>query len=102
MSDFTYFSCRAPESVVVTDIPVLLATRTSSELYTVLYISNNSDNPIYLGFTGPRAEVGNAEPGHGITVFPKTVMAFDDPVPNGCRIWAVCDSGKTAIVGVQQ
>lgn len=102
MSEFTHFSPRAPESVTVKeDTQTLVARRSSDYNYTVLYITNNGDVPVYLGFTGSKAEKGNAKPNYGITVFPKSVMVFDDPVPTGCAIWATCESGS-AVLGIQQ
>ena len=102
MSGFTNFSPKAPESFTVkANAQTLITRRTSEGVHTVLCISNNSDVPVYLGFTAPKAEQGNAKVNHGITVFPKSVLMFDDPVPNGCAIWATCASGE-AIIGVQQ
>lgn len=98
-----YFSPRAPESFkVLGDSQICISRRTSDKMYTVLYITNNSDNNVYLGFTGPNDTKGNAKPNHGITVFPKSTFVFDDPVPSVCAVWATCDSGKEANIGVQQ
>ena len=102
MSEFTHFSPRDPESFTVSEgRQTCIARRFSSYNYTVLYVSNNGDVPVYLGFGAPGAEKGNAKPKYGITVFPKSVMVFDDPVPTGCSIWATCETGS-AVVGVQQ
>lgn len=102
MSEFTHFSPRDPESFVVSEgKQTLIATRSSEFNYTVLYVSNNGDNPVYLGFTGPKSETGNAAVNKGITVFPKSVMIFDDPVPTGCKVWATCETGSV-VLGVQQ
>ena len=98
-----YFTPRAPQSfTIVGGTQVCISQRTSDRLYIVLYITNNSNVPVYLGFTGPKDTVGNAAVNHGITVFPESTFVFDDPVPLGCSIWATCKDGDTAIVGVQQ
>lgn len=98
-----YFSPMPPESFeIVGGSQVLLSQRTSDKPYTVLYITNNSTVPVYIGFTGPKDTVGNAKVNHGITVFPESTFVFDDPVPLGCAIWATCKDGDTAIIGVQQ
>ena len=98
-----YFSPRAPESIPVKGgEQALVSRRRSDTMYTALYITNNSDNNVYLGFTGSNADTGNASPNHGITIFPKTVMEFTDPIILGCAVWATCDDGKEAVIGVQQ
>ena len=98
------FSPRVPDSVTVTggaqtkliDLPTSLPP-------SVLYITNNSSNtPIYLGFTPVGASTGNAKTNAGITVFPQTVFSFTGTaLPNGCTVWATCENGSTATVGVQ-
>ena len=102
MSDFTKFAPRNPESFTVSEgKQTRIAIRSSDRVCAAMYITNNSDTPVYLGFTAPGDTKGNAAVGYGITVFPKSVMVFDDPVPAGCSIWATCEAG-TAVVGVQQ
>lgn len=102
MSEFTHFSPRAPRSVTVAaDSQTMVSKRTSDHVYTVMYITNNSDVPVYLGFTGPNDPNGNAAAKAGITVFPKSTFVFDDPVPTGCTVWATCESGE-AILGIQE
>ena len=102
MADFTKFAPRSPESFKVSaGKQTKIAMRTSDRVCAAMYITNNSDTPVYLGFTSPSDKNGNAAVGYGITIFPKSVMVFDDPVPAGCAIWATCESG-TAVVGVQQ
>ena len=102
MSEFTHFSPRGPVSVTVkSGEQVLLSKRESSGLFNVLYITNNSDVPVFLGFTGTKDTKGNATVNAGITVFPKSTFVFDDPVPTGCSVWATCESGE-AIVGIQE
>jgi hypothetical protein len=62
MSEFTHFSPRAPRSVtVVADSQTMVSKRTSDHVYTVMYITNNSDVPVYLGFRGPNDPNGNAK-----------------------------------------
>lgn len=98
-----YFSPKYPRSVeVIGGKQAILSIRNSSTLNNALYITNNGDVPVYLGFTGINALEGNAKPNHGITVFPKSVFVFDDPIPNGCTVWATCGEGSTVIVGVQE
>ena len=98
-----YFSPRPPESFDVKGgEQVMISKRTTSSVYTALYISNNSDNNVYLGFTGPSDTEGNAKPNHGITLFPRTLIEFTDAIISGCTIWATCDEGKEAVIGVQQ
>ena len=97
------FSPKAPRSYTISGlVQVMISRRNSSSLNGALYISNNGDSPVYLGFTAPGDTVGNAKPNHGITVFPHTVCAFEDPTPNCCAIWAVCDANKTSVIGVQE
>lgn len=98
------FSPRVPASVTVNggaqtkliDLPTSLPP-------SVLYITNNSnDTPIYLGFTPVGEQTGNAVVDAGITVFPQTVFSFTGTaLPNGCTVWATCESGSTATVGIQ-
>lgn len=103
MSEFTHFAPRKPEGfTVVGGQQTKLADRPSSVMCASMYITNNSDVPVYLGFTSVSAITGNAQPNYGITVFPKSVFVFDDPIPTGCAIWATCDEGSEALVGVQQ
>ena len=98
-----YYSPREPESFTITGgSQVCISRRPSSVLYTALYVTNNGDNNVYLGFTGPADSTGNAKPNHGITVFPKSTVSFEDPILLGCAVWATCDDGKEAIIGVQQ
>jgi hypothetical protein len=102
MSEFTHFAPRKPESFTVkAGSQTLLSKRESSGLFNVLYITNNSDVPVFLGFTETKDTKGNAAVNAGITVFPKSTFVFDDPVPSGCSVWATCESGE-AIVGVQE
>lgn len=102
MSEFTHFAPRAPKGVVVeANKQTLLSSRPSSGMYNVLYITNNSEVPVFLGFTSTREDKGNAQVNAGITVFPKSTFVFDDPVPTGCSIWATCATG-TANVGIQE
>lgn len=97
-----YFSPRSPESFAVSKgSQVCISRRSSDGMYTAIYITNNSESSnVYLGFTGPKDEKGNASVNHGITVFPKSTFVFDDPVPLGCAIWATSDGD--AVIGVQQ
>lgn len=97
-----YFSPRHPKSYTVkADEQVLIATRPSSMMCSAMYITNNSDVPVYLGFTGINDTEGNAKVNHGITIFPKSTVEFSDPIIAGCSVWATCESG-TAILGVQE
>lgn len=101
MSEFTHFSPRTPQSVTVkAGVQTLVAVRSTDRNYTVLYITNNGDSPVYLGFTSPGADTGNAAINSGITVFPKSTFVFDDPVPTGCSVWATAEAD--VIIGVQQ
>ena len=101
MSD--YFSPKYPKSVKVTGgEQVALSVRNSSTINNPLYITNNGDAPVYLGFTDTNTLDGNAKPDHGITVFPQSVFIFDDPIPSGCTVWATCKEGSTVTVGVQE
>lgn len=101
MSEFTHFSPREPQCITVkANEQTLVVRRTTDKIYTVLYLTNNGDTPVYLGFTGTREEDGNAKEFHGITIFPKSTFVFDDPVPTGCSIWATASSDVQ--LGVQQ
>ena len=98
-----HFSPKEPRSYTVTGTEqVMISRRRSVTLNGALYISNNGDAPVYLGFTSPDAVAGNAKPKYGITVFPHTIHAFEDPIPNCCAVWAICDEGKTTVIGVQE
>lgn len=98
-----YFSPKYPKSVeVIGGKQSILSIRTSSTLNNPLYITNNGDVPVYLGFTDTRTVDGNAKPNHGITVFPKSVFVFDDPIPSCCSVWATCEEGSTAVIGIQE
>lgn len=98
-----YFSPKYPRSVEVKGgTQTVLSVRNSSTLNNALYITNNGDVPVYLGFTGTNTLEGNAKINHGITVFPKSVFVFDDPIPSGCIVWATCEEGSTVTVGVQE
>ena len=103
MSEFTKFSPRNPEKFTVKGgQQTLISSRPSSYMYTVLYVTNNSDVPVYIGFTDDKTSNGNATVMAGITIFPKSTFVFDDPVPGGCNVWATCEKGSEAIIGVQQ
>lgn len=98
------FSPRVPSGVTVTGGSQTKVITLSSDLpASVLFLTNNSNNvPIYIGFTPIDATTGNAAENKGITIFPETVFSFTSTaVPYGCTVWATCEQGKTADLGIQ-